>query len=75
MSRFSALRNHPQLDEIPKPLWKIAILGKSEFTAGLENCWQVYEAQLQQSKEVIPNLQNQMLHLLKIYFFLRSFPF
>lgn len=52
MSRINSRRYQPQMEEIPEPLRKIAILGKSEFTAGLENCWQVYEAQMQKSKEV-----------------------
>ncbi|KAM3171752.1 hypothetical protein ACTXT7_015982 [Hymenolepis weldensis] len=51
MSRFNSRRYQPQMEEIPKPLQKIATLGRSEFTAGLENCWQVYEAQMQKSKE------------------------
>ncbi|VDN99413.1 unnamed protein product [Rodentolepis nana] len=51
MSRINPRRYQPQMKEIPEPLHKIAILGKSEFTAGLENCWQVYEAQIQESLE------------------------
>ncbi|KAM7537899.1 hypothetical protein Aperf_G00000078825 [Anoplocephala perfoliata] len=57
MSRFNSLRYHPEPEEMPKPLRKIAVLGKSEFTAGLENCWNVYEARLRESKEITDGLR------------------
>ncbi|KAH9282169.1 SCY1-like protein 2 [Echinococcus granulosus] len=52
MSRFSMRRYQSHLGEMPEPLRKVAILGKPVFSAGLEFCWQVYEAQLQESKEI-----------------------
>ena len=54
MSRLSMRRYHAQPSEVPEPLKKIAILNRPAFNAGLELCWQVYEAQLQESKEVNP---------------------
>ncbi|VDM30296.1 unnamed protein product [Hydatigera taeniaeformis] len=52
MSRLSMRRYQLQSGEMPEPLQKVAILGKPVFSAGLELCWQVYEAQLQESKEI-----------------------
>ncbi|KAL5105997.1 SCY1-like protein 2 [Taenia crassiceps] len=52
MSRLSIRRYQPQVGKMPEPLQNVAILGKPVFNAGLELCWQVYEAQLQESKEI-----------------------
>ncbi|CUT99014.1 protein kinase [Echinococcus multilocularis] len=52
MSRLSMHRYQSHLGEMPEPLRKVAILGKPVFSAGLQFCWQVYEAQLQESKEI-----------------------
>lgn len=56
MSRLNMRRYQPQPGEVPEPLKKVAILGKPVFNAGLELCWQVYEARLQESKEVLSPL-------------------
>ncbi|VDK21777.1 unnamed protein product [Taenia asiatica] len=52
MSRLSMRRYQPQPSLVPEPLKKIAILGKPVFNAGLQLCWQVYEAQMKDSKEI-----------------------
>ncbi|VDD79722.1 unnamed protein product [Mesocestoides corti] len=51
MSRLGMRRNQAQPDTLPAPLEKVTVLGKPLFKAGLELCWQVYEAKLQSSKE------------------------
>lgn len=68
MSRINSRRFQPQTEEILEPLRKIATLGKSEFSAGLENCWQVYDAQLQELKEVSIHYEYLLLYKLKTFF-------